>query len=143
MAMLGGWRLTRMGVIFVIGIVVLAGLVTGAVFLVRGRGEQVRRDEAVKVAEQNLKEESDGVVTPPNESSNATEAAQKEADAKAKAEADAAARDAAQRNNVASNSPSALPETGAAEDFGRILSVTILATSVAFYVASRRAAQRG
>jgi len=140
MAMLGGWRLTRTGVLFVIGIVVLAGLVTGAVFLVKGRGEQVRRDEAVKVAEQNLKEQSDGVVS---------QADQDAAEDKAKAEAEAKAADEAKKAQDAKNAeiaatdPRQLPQTGPADDFGRVLIVTILATSVAFYVGSRRAAQQG
>jgi len=137
MAMLGGWRLTRTGVLFVIGIVVLAGLVTGAVFLVKGRGEQVRRDEAVKVAEQNLREQSQGPIA----SDTDNDAAEQEA--KAKAEADAKAAEEAKNAEIAAVDPNQLPQTGPADDFGRILVVTILATSVAFYVGSRRAAQQG
>jgi len=135
MAMLGGWRLTRTGILFVIGVVVLAGLVFGGIVLVRQRGEQVRRDEAVKVAEQNLKEQSEVATTPAEESA----ASESEAEA-------AAAQEAAENaagSNAAASAIGQLPETGPADDFGRIIAVTILATSVAFYVSSRRSLVRG
>ena len=135
MAMLGGWRLTRTGILFVIGVVVLAGLVFGGIVLVRQRGEQVRRDEAVKVAEQNLKEQSEVATVPADESS----ASESEAEA-------AAAQEAAENaagSNAAASATGQLPETGPADDFGRIIAVTILATSVAFYVSSRRSLVRG
>jgi len=142
MAIFGGRRLTRTGILFVIGIVVLAGLVTGAVFLVKGRGEQVRRDEAVKIAEQNLKEQSDGVVSQADQDA-ADDAAKAKAEADAKAAEEAKQAKAAQDAAIAAADPAQLPQTGPADDFGRVLIVTILATSVAFYVGSRRAAQQG
>jgi len=135
MALFGGWRLTRTGILFVVGVVVLAALVFGGIVLVRQRGDQVRRDEAVKVAEQNLKNDSGVAVAPAAESSDAN-----------KATTDTSAnKGTASTNSAAATTPSAdqLPKTGPADDFGRIISVTILASSVAFYVASRRTAQQG
>ena len=136
MALFGGWRLTRTGILFVVGIVVLAALVFGGIVLVRQRGDQVRRDEAVKVAEQNLKNDSGVAVVPAAESNDAN---------KATTDTNAGTTNTTNTDSVAATTPSSdqLPKTGPADDFGRIISVTILASSVAFYVASRRTAQRG
>lgn len=128
MAVLGGWRLTRMGVLFVIGIVVLTGLVTGGIFLVRNHGEQVRRDEAVKIAEQNLKDRSETSTKPTAVPTNKDQATNAGTNTSTTTEA-------ATPNATAA--PAELPETGI--DAGRVLIVGILALSVAFYVASRRA----
>jgi len=141
MALFGGWRLTRTGILFVVGVVVLAALVFGGIVLVRQRGDQVRRDEAVKVAEQNLKNDSGVAVAPGAESNDANKAT---ADTNTNADT-SANTGTASTNSSAATAPSAdqLPKTGPADDFGRIISVTILASSVAFYVASRRTVQQG
>lgn len=132
MAILGGWRLTRMGVFFAIGIVVLAGLVTGGIFLVRNHGEQVRRDEAVKIAEQNLKDQSDTSTKPVAVTDDSNKAANSGANTAADPSTNAATT-----SPDSSAAPAALPQTGI--DGGRVLIVSILALSVAFYVASRHA----
>ena len=137
MAAFGGWRLTRTGALFVIGIVVLAGLVTGGIFLVKNRGEAVRRDEAVKIAEQKLKDQS-GVATPvtptatEETNNNSTDVPMDGSVAGVfVTEADNSGKDAAQ-----------LPETGPndLQAISRIMIVAVLALSVAFYVSSRRKA---
>lgn len=51
-------RITRSGVALTVGIIILTGLIIGGLFLVKGQGEQARRDEAVKIAEKNLEERS-------------------------------------------------------------------------------------
>ena len=137
MAAFGGWRLTRTGVLFVIGIVVLAGLVTGGIFLVKNRGEAVRRDEAVKIAEQNLKDQSEAAtpVTPTateETNNNSTDVPMDGSVAGVfVTEADTSGKDAAQ-----------LPETGPndLQAISRIMIVAVLALSVALYVSSRRKA---
>ena len=131
MAIFGGWRLTRTGILFVIGIIVLAGLVTGGVFLVKNRGEAARREEAVKIAEQNLEDQSKVAVQPAKAEETATEASSNQTTAVETAAAEAA------------TTAEALPQTGPAElrALGRILIVTILALSASFYVASRRVAK--
>lgn len=130
MAIFGGWRLTKAGILFVIGIVVLAGLVTGGVFLAKNRGEAARREEAVKIAEQNLEDESKVAVetTPVAEATD---------------EAEETATEAAEETVVAAAAPEVLPQTGPAElqAIGNILIVTLLALSTSFYIASRRAAK--
>ena len=132
MAIFGGWRLTRTGILFVIGIIVLAGLVTGGVFLVKNRGEATRRAEAVKIAEQNLKDQSEVAVQPVTVQETAAEAQTNQTTATATETVTAAASTA-----------ESLPQTGPAElqALGRILIVTLLAFSASFYVASRRVAK--
>lgn len=127
MAILGGWRLTRAGVLFVIGILVLGGLVTGGIFLVKNHGEAVRRDEAVKVAEQNLKDQSE-VATQPIASDTSKD--NDKTDTKP-----------AETVIAAQTQATELPETGPSGPLN-VLIVTILALSVSFYVASRRAVSR-
>lgn len=51
-------RITRSGVALTVGIIILTGLIIGGLFLVKGQGEQARRDEAVKIAEKNLEDRS-------------------------------------------------------------------------------------
>ena len=140
MALFGGWRLTRTGILFVVGVVVLAALVFGGIVLVRQRGDQVRRDEAVKVAEQNLKNDSGVAVVPATESNDANKAT---TDTNTGADTTIPGTTSADSTVAAATDSDQLPKTGPADDFGRIISVTILASSVAFYVASRRTAQRG
>lgn len=49
---------TRAGVGLVVGIIILGLLVLGGLWLVRERGDQARRDEAITIADQRLKAES-------------------------------------------------------------------------------------
>lgn len=49
---------TRSGVALTVGIIILAGLLVGGLLWVKDSGEQARREEAVKIAEQKLEEES-------------------------------------------------------------------------------------
>jgi hypothetical protein len=137
MAVFGGWRLTRTGILFVVGIIVLGGLVTGGIFLVKNHGEAVRHDQAVKIAEQNLKDHSQ-IATQPVNAPTASEPGTKSTDTpptKATPSPDAVPS--------ATGSPSSqLPVTGI-DTFQVITSSTILAIlafSVVSYVASRRVA---
>ena len=132
MAVLGGWRLTRTGLFFIIGILVLGGLVTGGVFLVKNHGEAVRRDQAVKVAEQNLKDQSQVATQPVNTATSSD------------ASSDAAKTNSTSTATTAGANATKLPETGI-DDFktlGNTIIVAIFTFSVASYVASRRASSR-
>lgn len=51
-------RITRAGVALTVGIIILTGLLIGGLLWVRHSGEQARRAEAVKIAEQQLQEQS-------------------------------------------------------------------------------------
>jgi uncharacterized membrane protein YraQ (UPF0718 family) len=143
MAVLGGWRLTRTGLLFVVGILVLGGLVTGGVFLVKNHGEAVRRDQAVKVAEQNLKDQSQVATQPVNTDTSSSDASSDAAKANSTT-TDTGSSSATTAASTAGSNASALPETGI-DDFktlGSTIIVAILAFSVASYVASRRASSR-
>ena len=128
MAIFGGWRLTRLGVLFFVGIILLAGLVTGGVLLVKNRGEAARREEAVQIAEQELKDQSEVATQPVNAPETAEEAAP-------------TTPTDTESEPVAVVEAEALPETGPQEiaAIGRILAVAMLAFATSLYVASRRA----
>lgn len=51
-------QVTRAGVALTVGIIVVAGLIIGGLFWVRQSGEQARNDEAAKIAQEQLEEES-------------------------------------------------------------------------------------
>ena len=121
MAILNGWRLTRRGVLFVAGIIVLAGLVFGGIYFVRERAEQARRAEAVKIAEQNLQDQSEGTgqsATETHPPAEETKDDQKES---------------------SGSSTDELPATGA--ELNHVVIITMLSLAGAFYVTSRRAAR--
>ena len=149
MAAFRGWRLTRTGILFVVGILVLGGLVTGGIFLVKNHGEVVRRDQAVKIAEQNLKAQSNNSAQPTNGSntgdSNSTDTSKNTpgtpgaAGTASTPEADANNGAAA---TTATTNSSELPVTGIndLQLIGQAAIMAAVALSVAYYVASRRAA---
>jgi len=125
MAVWTGWRITRTGIVFIIGIIVLAALVFGAVWYVQQRGEQARRAEAVKIAEQNLIEQSKTATTNPTKvdegSDKSTSSNGTHTDT---------------QSTTAATSTVELPATGT--DATSIAIVTVLSLSVSLYIASRR-----
>lgn len=121
MAFLGGYRITRTGMLFVLGVLVLVGLVFGGIWLVRERGEQARRQEAIKVAEQNLEDQSQTPV--------AVETDKEEKPA----EEDKPQTQAP----TTSSSANTLPETG--PEILPILVIGLLTLATGYYVTSRRA----
>ena len=142
MAVLGGWRLTRTGLFFIIGILVLGGLVTGGIFLVKNHGEAVRRDQAVKVAEQNLKDQSQ-VATQPVNTATSSDASSDAAKTNSTS-TDTGTSSATSTATTAGANVTKLPATGI-DDFktlGNTIIVAIFTFSVASYVASRRASSR-
>jgi hypothetical protein len=143
MAAFGGWRLTRSGVVFIVGILVLGGLVTGGVFLVKNHGEAVRHDQAVKIAEQNLKDQSktgtqptDTASSDGSNGSNTTNNADKTSTAGTNT-----ATTTTTASNANGSNASQLPVTGI-DDFqvlGTSTVLALLAFSVVSYLLSRRA----
>ena len=143
MARFSGWHLTRTGILFVIGIIVLGGLVTGGVFLIKNHGEMVRRDQAAKVAEQNLKNESKTTTT----TTVATDSGTKTTTSTNSASTTNTNTNGGSGTTTATSNTatSQLPVTGidpiSTIETAGILA--ILAFSVTSFVASRRAAARG
>lgn len=135
MALLGGWRITRVGLLFIVGILVLGGLVTGGIFIVKNHGEAVRHDQAVKIAEQNLKDQSQMPV--------ATEPAKNSSDSD-HTSATGTGTTGTSTATVTTTNTSVLPVTGIndLQVFGSSVILAILAFSVVSYAASKRAADR-
>jgi cytoskeletal protein RodZ len=138
MAAFNGWRLTRTGILFVVGILVLGGLVTGGIFLVKNHGEAVRHDQAVKIAEQNLKDQSQTSTQPVTSSDSSNSGNSSNTDTTT------ATDGSTDTTTTAAASPSELPVTGIddLQFIGRAAMLAVLALSAAYYVASRRATQR-
>jgi cytoskeletal protein RodZ len=144
MAVLGGYRLTRTGVLFIIGILVLGGLVTGGIFLVKNHGEAVRHDQAVKIAEQNLKDQSQTATQTTNSTDNSGETGAS-TDTSSTTSTGSATNTNTDTTTVATTtSTDQLPVTGIdglqVVETSAILAV--LAFSVTSFIASRRAADR-
>lgn len=58
---------TRAGVGLVVGIIILAALIYAGLWYVRDQGEQARREDAINIAEEQLKKESEqGVAINPD-----------------------------------------------------------------------------
>lgn len=126
MAVLNGWRLTRTGALFFGGVIILGALLIGTIYLVTQQAEQARRDEAVKIAEQNLQEQSREVAQQSSEETN-NQTVQGEASPP-------------ETSSTTSSSATALPQTG--PELQLLFIVTILALSVSYYLTSRRAAHQ-
>lgn len=141
MVVFGGRRLTRTGLLFVIGIIVLGGLVTGGIFLVKNRGEAVRRDQAVKIAEANLKDQSKTPTATQPVNGGTAEKDQTNTAGTGTSATTSTDTGTSDKTGVGSDA-SALPVTGPDDVlmFGRSMIVAILVFSVVSYVASRRAA---
>lgn len=116
MAAFTGWRITRAGMIFIIGVVLLAALAFVSVYIVVQRGEQARREEAIAVAEKQLEAETEVIAqeTPASE---------------------APVTDTT--DEAAPPATEALPETGATPAV--IIAVAAITMAGAYYVQSRRA----
>ncbi len=125
MAIFNGWQITRAGVVFVVGVIVLIGLVFGGVWMVRERGEQARRQEAAKIAQQNLEDQSQANPTGQNGTSTGAVVVAEPAET------------GAQTATPPAQTSSVLPETGA--DVSHIVVLTLLTLAVAYYATSRRA----
>lgn len=138
MAAFGRWRITRTGIVFVVGILVLGGLVTGGIFLVKNHGEAVRRDQAVKIAEQNLKDNSKVAVQPTN-SSDSTNTDTSNGGV-THTNTDTTPAD----TTTGGANASQLPVTGIndLQIIGQAAVLAVLAFSAVSYVASRRAADQ-
>lgn len=126
-------RITRAGVGLTVGIVILALVVLGGLYIAKERGEQARRDDAIEVAQENLESESEtGVLAPSpeseNEQSGGSEAANNTTD-----DADD------MPTTGAEVPPEELPQTGPAEQLTALIAIALLSFAAASYVTSRRA----
>jgi len=131
MAIFSGVRITRTGIIFVAGIVVLAGLVGVGAWVAHNRGEQARHDATVKIAQQNLESQSQPAVSTTTTSSNTNENTNT---------GTVQLPDSTQTKSSAETTTTApLPKTGA--NPAQIIALSVVTLAVAYYVTSRRAAR--
>lgn len=123
---------TRTGVALTVGIIILTGLLTGGLLWVKHEGEQARRQEAIKIAEQQLNEQSNG------------EVALNEGDDKPSEQEDSEKNADAEQNTGSGTGTGTgtgageLPQTGPAESLVSILAIALLAFVGTSYARSRK-----
>lgn len=135
MATYSGWRPTRAGIVFIIGVVLLIALVVGAIWFVRERGEQARRDEATQIAQQEQQaqeEQQNSEDAPASEETPAPEDGTVTEETPAETEPEVA---------TTAPAPNELPQTGG--ELQALIGVIFLSLATALYVGSRRAVQQG
>ena len=124
-------RVTRAGVGLVLGIIILAVLVYAGLLIVRERGEQARREDAIAIADQQLQDESanDGAIKP--EGTEQTQPSSSEPEQSTPTP----------QAGTPSTQPAAtaeLPQTGPAEQFGTLVVLALVSFTAAAYVRSRK-----
>ncbi len=133
-------RITRSGVALTVGIIIVTALIIGAFFIVKNAGEQARREDAIKVAEQNLEEQSsdDVALNDPDENKDSEESTSTGQGATTNdgAESDTSAPSSA--GNSSQQSATELPQTGPAEQGMSLMIIALLAFSAVSYIASRK-----
>lgn len=124
---------TRAGVGLVVGIIILAILVFAGLWFVRERGEQARRQEAINIADQQLKAESNqGVALTTDGANSSTESSSSGSSDSSTNTSDSSSSATSQTPAVATE----LPKTGA--EAGPVFIVGIMTFVVFSYVRSRK-----
>lgn len=136
-------QVTRTGVAFTVGIIILALAAFAGLYFVQQQGEQARRDDAIQVAEERLEAENDQEVSIDGATSDDSTTEEDAAENTPQAGNDAAVIPGT--NDSANNSASAtqdtateLPQTGP-EMLGALIGLGALTYAGAVYVRSRRA----
>ena len=139
-------RITRAGVALTVGIILVTGLIIGGFFWARQSSEQARRNEAIKIAEQNLESlasedsalnegeenaESNESTTDSEESTSNESTPESNGSNSTENSSDSAQNEA----NV-----SELPTTGP-ESLASVVAIGALVFSITAYVQSRRSLQ--
>ncbi len=117
MAMRNGW-ITVKGIVATVAVIVLAALIIGGLYVVRERSEQLRREEAIKVAQEQLETQTSDPVSVNVEENGAS----------IKEEATAGSGDFVGDK---------LPETGVS-DLGALIAMVLLTATVTSFWQSRR-----
>lgn len=130
-------RVTRAGVGLIIGIIVLAGLVWGGLYLVKQRGEVARRNETLKIAEQKLTDESNKDVAIDQADKNGNTDTTTD-----KATQNDTSNGSASSNDLPSTGPAQnvteLPQTGPT-DLLAVVPLAAITFAAGSYIASRKA----
>ena len=134
----------RTGLALTVGIIILSLVALGGLYLVKNQGEQARREEAVKVAEERLKAESEQEVALENGAANesATEEVVVEEESQAGSEQSAGSGTGAGQGNGGNVAAAEeLPQTGSSEVLTAV-ALGVLTFSVATYAVSRNNLRR-
>ena len=134
----------RTGLALTVGIIILSLVALGGLYLVKNQGEQARREEAVKVAEERLKAESEQEVALENGAANesATEEVVVEEESQAGSEQSAGSGAGAGKGNGGDVAAAEeLPQTGSSEVLTAV-ALGVLTFSVATYAVSRNNLRR-
>ena len=134
----------RTGLALTVGIIILSLVALGGLYLVKNQGEQARREEAVKVAEERLKAESEQEVALENGAANesATEEVVVEEESQAGSEQSAGSgAGAGQGTGGDVAAAEELPQTGSSEVLTAV-ALGVLTFSVATYAMSRNNLRR-
>ena len=144
-------RVTRAGVGLAVGIIILAALVFGGIWLVRERGEQARREQAIVTADEQLKSESEqGVALNPQnsangntEGSNTNNGSSNSNPSNGQTNTQTNGSTSPNNTNQSAATPATeLPQTGPAELFSTVLIIGLLTFSVSTYLISRKQTAR-
>lgn len=138
-------RITQTAVWLTVGIIFLAAVVLGGLYLVKGRGEQARRADAIEVAQQNLEAQSQTGTTPSVDGAveNSGTPSDESAVGSAGDEATGATNDATSTGDAQGaagtqgTNPSELPQTGAGDAMA-IVAVALLSFAGVSYITSLR-----
>lgn len=133
-------RITGAGVALTVGIILVTALIIGGFFWAKNQGEQARRDEAVKIAEENLEKESDKDVALNDDdaSNNENKSSENGSDNGSTGTPSNGSNNANNASNDQQQTSDELPQTGPADTLVALIGAASLTFAGATYVTSRR-----
>lgn len=140
-------RFTRTGVALTVGIIVLALATFGGLYFVQYQGEQARQAEQIRIAQQQLEQDSEAAVVPNDENdAESTDSPANTNNETPSTDTEAENYQAGSGNATGSGSESnqsaaqELPQTGTASNLAAVFVVAALTYVTALYVQSRKEA---
>lgn len=127
MANINRQAVIRVGALVLVALVA-AGLIISVILFVKNRGEQARRDEAIKIANEQAAEEDTPAPTDESTSEGTVNPDETQEETATESDDEPVIADADE-----------LPATGAGDAVLQLVAVSMLALSISFYVSSRRA----
>lgn len=133
-------RITQAGVALTVGIIIVTGLIIGGFFWVKNSGEQARREDAIKIAEQNLQDQSSGdVALNDGKASEEGDKATSGDDTTKSDDKTSESTDSTTKSDTdSSQTVTELPKTGPTDQLATLLVTAILTYTVVSYVSSRQ-----
>lgn len=145
-------HVTRAGVVLTVGIIVASLIVFSGLYAVKQRGEQARRDEAVKVAEEKLQAESNNETAlnqrgTSGSTSNESENSQTSSDqssssgsvgSSSSSDSNTGSSSSSSNSSSSTTTTSELPQTGPANSLSAVIISGVVTYGVVAYGISRR-----